>query len=189
MRDKDLKALGAWTGELKGPGVLVLGQPLLTARTGFARSFIRKGLKETFAGYFDKDLPDYAQYENLIGYIRSSEHSIVILTGDVHYGRVAHGDLQAGSQAKLVEVISSPMQAVLDDKGSPLFGKYKEAPSQDFPGFVSTEVCSRQNHFATVEFHSKEGGEVNMTVRSWPILRVGEGVPSQSQIVFESTLS
>jgi len=32
-------------------------------------------------------------------------------------------------------------------------------------------------------------GRVNMTVRSWPILRPGDGVPHGSQIEFETTLS
>lgn len=186
MKNKDLRAVGQWIEGLQGPGVLVVGQPVLVEKTGFVRSLIRKGPIATIVGYFDKNLPDYAQYEELIGYIQSSDHSIVVLTGDVHFGRIAHGVVRAGSRAKLVEVISSPMQAVLDDKGKPLFGGYKEAPTAHFPRLESIEIARRQNHFATVEF--REDGQVKMMVRCWPIMRSGEDVDQRSQSVFETTL-
>lgn len=188
MKRKDLEAIGRWIEDLQGPGVLVVGQPILAEKTGLIRSLIRKGLKDTIVGYFDKDLPDYTQYEELIGYIKPSDHSIVVLTGDVHFGRVAHGELRAGSGAKLVEVISSPMQAVLDDQGEPLFGSYREASTSHFSRLESMEVACRQNHFATVEFCLGDGGLVNMTVRSWPILHTGDGVPSRPQQVFKIAL-
>jgi phosphodiesterase/alkaline phosphatase D-like protein len=188
MKDEDLRAVGRWIEGLRGPGVLVLGQPVLVEKTGFVGSLIRKGVRATVAGHFDKNLPDYVQYEELIGYIRSSAHSIVVLTGDVHFGRIAHGALRAGSRAKLVEVVSSPMQAVLDDKGKPLFGGYKEAPTDRFRGLESIEVARGQNHFATVEFRLGEDGRVNMTVRCWPIPRPGEDVEQRSQTVFETPL-
>ena len=52
----------------------------------------------------------------------------MVLTGDVHFGRIAHGELKAGSGTKLVEVISSPMQAVLDGNGKPLTRPYRRHP-------------------------------------------------------------
>ncbi len=189
MKDEDLRAVGRWIEGLQGPGVLVVGQPVLAEKTSLIDSLIRKGIKGVISGYLDKNLPDYAQYEDLIGYIQSSNHSIVVLTGDVHFGRIAHGELRAGSGAKLVEVISSPMQAVLDGNGNPLFGNYREAPTHHFPGLESMEVARGQNQFATVEFRSEDGGRVNMTVRSWPILRPGDSVPQGSQVEFETTLS
>jgi hypothetical protein len=188
MKHKDLRTVARWIEELQGPGVLVVGQPVLVEKTGFVRSLIRKGPRATIVGYFDKNLPDYAQYEELIGYIRSSDHSIVVLTGDVHFGRVVHGELRAGSPAKLVEVISSPMQAVLDDKGEPLFGGYKEAPTDHFRGLKSIEVARKQNHFATVEFRLGEDGQVNMTVWCWPIMCPAGDVDRRPQTIFEATL-
>lgn len=189
MKDEDLRVVRRWIEGLHGPGVLVIGQPVLAENTGFVRSLIKKGPIATARGYFDKNLPDYTQYEDLIGYIRSSNHSIVVLTGDVHFGRIAHGKLRAGSQAKFVEVIASPMQAVLDDKGKPLFGGYKKAPRNYFPHLDSIEVLRRQNHFATVEFGlGGEDGQVNMTVRCWPILHPGEGDTPRSQRTYETRL-
>ncbi len=169
MNDDDLDTMGRWVDGLEGPGVLMIGQPILVEKTGVVRSLLRKGLKETIWSYVDKDLADYPQYQDLVGHIESSEHSVVVLTGDVHFGRVAHGSLKPDSEAKLVEVISSPMRAVLDDKGEPLFGEYKRAPTDRFPGLESDEVAHEQNHFMTVEFSCGEDGQVNMRVRSWPI--------------------
>ena len=83
---------------------------------------------------------------------KSSDHSVVILTGDVHFGRVACGELKPGSETMFVEVISSPMQAVLSDKDEPLFGSYKNAPTNHFPITESHEVLPRRNHFDTVRF-------------------------------------
>ncbi len=188
MKDEDLWAVGRWIEDLQGPGVLVVGQPLLTEKTGFLGSLFRKGPVHTLMGYFDRDLADYNQYEDLIGYIRSSEHSIVLLSGDVHFGRISYGALRVGSQAKLVEVISSPMHAVLDNEGNPLFGTYRASPRQYFPELQSLEVAHEHNHFTTVEFSLRECGRIDMKVWSWPILYPGEESGKRSQPVFETTL-
>ncbi len=76
----------------------------------------------------------------------------------MHFGRVSHGRLRAGSQAELVEVISSPTRAVLRDKNESLFGAYREAPTDHLPIAESREVMHRKNHFATVRFFSGETG-------------------------------
>jgi hypothetical protein len=175
MRDDDLEAVGRGIRELKGPGVLVVGQLVLARKTGRLS--------------FDRGLPDYErQYKKLIEYIRASPHSIVVLTGDVHFGRVAHGELRPGSENKFVEVISSPMQAVLDGKGRSLFGTYNEAPTEHFSKLESRRVADEQNHFATLEFSLEEGIGVNMRVKYWPILRPEEKVPPRPQEVFETSL-
>jgi hypothetical protein len=175
MRDGYLEAVGRWIRELKGPGVLVVGQLVLARKTGRLS--------------FDRGLPDYEQqYEKLIEYIRSSPHSIVVLTGDVHFGRLAHGELRPGSENKFVEVVSSPMQAVLDGKGESLFGTYKEAPTEHFSKLESRRVTNKQNHFATLEFSLEEGNGVNMKAKYWPILRPDEEVPPRPQEVCETSL-
>lgn len=193
MKDEDLRAVGRWIEGLQGPGLLVVGQPVLTEKTGFLGSLLRKGLAHTILGYFDRDLADYAQYEDLIGYLRSSEHSIVLLSGDVHFGRISYGELRAGSDAKLVEIISSPMQAVLDDKGEPLFGTYRENPTRYFPGLRSMEVAHDRNHFSTVEFSLRDedgnGERVEMRVWAWPILHPGGEPATRSRPVFQTTLN
>jgi hypothetical protein len=193
MKRKDLGAVEQWVSGLKGPGVLVVGQPVLVEkRRGFFHSVLsnglKEGVKETVGSYLDKDLPDYEQYEHLIRCLRSSKHSIVILTGDVHYGRIAHGELIPGSRAKLIEVISSPMQVVLDHKDDPTFGTYRPAPTKHFPGLESCRFAAERNHFVTVEFSAEDDGKVNMAVCSWPILRPGADVPSTYEKVFDTIL-
>ena len=90
--------------------MLVTGQPIFAAERGFVGRFT------------DYGLPDYRQFGDLARILLSTGHDIVVLTGDVHYGRVAISDLPAGS--RLIEVIASPFALV-----SPLAaGKWGAAP-------------------------------------------------------------
>jgi phosphodiesterase/alkaline phosphatase D-like protein len=188
MRDEDLSSVGRWIEELQGPGVLVVGQPVLVEANSIIQALLKKGLIKAIETYVDRDLPHYAQYKELVGYIKSSDHSIVVITGDVHFGRIACGELKPGSETRFVEVISSPMQAVLSDKAEPLFGTYKKASADHFPITENREVEHRTNHFTTVHFTSDDDGRMNMEVRAWPILRPGEEVLPSYDTVFERTL-
>jgi hypothetical protein len=107
-----------------------------------------------------------------------SSHSLVILTGDVHYGRIASCTFTSG--AELIEVISSPMSLV-DKKAE---GSWDEAPGL-FPPFAVPGVAQAQvhtlakevfspidSHFLTLEF-AASGAHVRMTVRLWPVGRQG----------------
>jgi hypothetical protein len=215
MDDDDLEAVGRWVNNLKGPGVLVLGQPILAKENsirslrdkgllGGIKYFFDEGLPNGIKGLlgdakaflFDKDLPDYRQqYDKLIGYIKESPHSIVVLTGDVHFGRAAHGKLRPGSENKFVEVISSPMQVVstprwkwtkLGFQDKPEFGVFTEARSEIFPELESEKVAHNRNHFVTIEFSLAEGTKVNMKVKAWPIIGPEDEVKSEE--VFRTTL-
>jgi hypothetical protein len=189
MRDEDLRSVGRWIEGLQGPGVLVVGQPVLVERMSIVQALLRKGLIKAIKTYVDRDLPHYAQYRELVAYMKSSDHSVVVLSGDVHFGRVACGELMPGSGTRFVEVISSPMQAVLSDKADPLFGTYKDAPVDLFPITENREVAHKTNHFTTVQFSSEEDGRVVMEVRAWPILSPGEEALPRYDTVFETALS
>jgi hypothetical protein len=153
-----------WIRALPGPGVLVLGQPLLSAEAG---------LKGHIA---DWGLPDYRQYVPLVAAIGGSRHDIVVLTGDVHFGRVAGAALPGG--ANLYEVIASPFALI-----TPLLPQEWGAPPGRFPvrpeaGTVASAVWSRDDyqvevdHFATVGFQDA-GGRLLMRVTAWPIPQLG----------------
>jgi hypothetical protein len=86
MDDEDLRTVGRWIEGLRGPGVLVVGQPVLVEGNGITKSLLGKGLIGAIGSYVDRGLPHYARYEELVCYIRSSDHSVVMLTGDVHDG-------------------------------------------------------------------------------------------------------
>lgn len=160
MDPNHLPLVRDWINQLPGPGVIVIGQPLLT----------EKGSKK------DWGLPDYQQYAQLVKYLKAANHSIVILTGDVHFGRIASCDLRPELGTKLIEVISSPMQLV------PLAGgTFTEAP-QVF-GSVKTEAefWDKKNHFLTLEFTATSAQRVAMQIKYWPIMK--NGSPLQSKVV------
>jgi hypothetical protein len=163
MLPTDLQAVEQWIQNLSGPGVLVVGQPIFRAQTG--------RLKGTFG---DWNLPDYGQFGQLAQLFAQSPHSLVVLTGDVHYGRIAWCTFTSGTE--LIEVISSPMSLV-DKKAE---GAWEEAPSL-FPPFAvpgaipaQVQTLAREqfspidSHFLTLEFVAT-GAQVRMTVRLWPI--------------------
>ena len=130
----------------------------------------------------DYGLPDFVkQYEELKGYLRESQHSIVILTGDVHFGRIAETSLRRELGTKLFEVISSPMQLVPGAKG-----EYKDAP-QVF-GEVSSKLdfSHGQDHFLTVEFKAASPQRVSMFPRYWPIAK--GGMPIQSHDILSEAI-
>jgi hypothetical protein len=169
MQQTDFQAVAQWIQNLPGPGVLVVGQPLFSEKAGF--------LSGTFG---DWNLSDYSQYGELARVLAQSPHSIVILTGDVHYGRIAWCTLISGGE--LIEVISSPMSLV-DQLAE---GSWEEAPNL-FPPFILPGVVRAQvhtleeetfspttSHFLTLEF-AATGARVRMTVRLWPVGRHGSG--------------
>jgi len=162
MAPANLQAIGQWMAGLNGPGILVLGQPF------FAESGSIK----------DYGLPDFhRQYEELKGYLRQSQHSIVVLTGDVHFGRIAVTGLRPELGTKLYEVISSPMQLVPGARGT-----YAAAPPVF--GQVSSELdfSHGDNHFLTLEFTAPSPQRVSMFPRYWPIATAGMPVRSQNII-------
>jgi len=182
MTDADLAALLAWIRGLQGPGVLVIGQPIFSPRGG------------VLARFEDWNLTDFAQYADLAKALLASVHSVVVLTGDVHFGRVAFCPLPGtvnGVTSKLVEVISSPL-ALVDSK---VGGNWSAAPDQfpafAIPGLARVPVSTidafqmRQNHFLTLEF-TGVGRGATVKVRSWPIARTDAEPPGQT--VFEDTL-
>jgi hypothetical protein len=165
IKQANLTKLGRWVKGLTGPGVLVIGQPLLANRSRFL------GLEGQLV---DFGLPDFKQYADLINVLVASEHTIVILTGDVHFGRIANCTLASG--IKLIEVISSPM-ALVDDRVGGRWGEPpKFFPSFDVPLAVGRKTQVEfddkfkhtENQFVTLEF-AAEGATVDMTVKAWPV--------------------
>jgi hypothetical protein len=164
MNQNDLNQLGEWIRNLPGPAALVIGQPLL-AEKGSVK---------------DWGLPDYPQYQELIKHLRSSQHSIVILTGDVHFGRIASCDLRPELGTKLIEIISSPMQLVPHAAGT-----FTEAPRVFGPVKTEAEFWDKKNHFLTLEFNASSSQRVRMQVKYWPIMKNGSPLQSKSVGTFE----
>jgi hypothetical protein len=156
----ELERLRAWVGSLSGPGMLVLGQVVFADRAGWKGHFL------------DWGLPDFDQYAEFVRILMGSQHDIVVLTGDVHFGRVSGCMLPTGRS--LIEVISSPLALVDERAGGTWHQPPGLFPAFGIPGTTQRPVWSAGgyhvtgNHFATVELHSL-GARVRMTVRAWPI--------------------
>lgn len=177
MLPADLDAVDGWVRSLEGPGVLVIGQPLLQTTSGF------------FAGHLaDWNLPDYSQYEPLTRIIGRCRHSLVILSGDVHYGRIASSPLRSG--AELIEIISSPMSLV--DKAAK--GHWQAVPERVAPaalapaGLVThSDFHPNDSHFLTLEF-TRRGAGGHLKVRYWPVVQQGMISPDFGKPIWEKML-
>ena len=180
MNEPDLARLEDWIRNLTGPGVLVIGQPVFDKPGGF------------FARWTDYGLPDFKQqYARLVRAIGAAQHNIVILTGDVHYGRIATCNLPSGKD--VIEIISSPMSLVEAPVGfSLLGGGWKPASdSLNVPGSpgITTDRSFNfaRNHFLTLEFRA-DGVGARLTVRDWPFKPDGSPTAMPGRVIFERPL-
>jgi hypothetical protein len=159
MTDKDLDDIRTWASDLTSPGCLVLGQVLFTAKAG------------TISRHMDLGLPDFQQYNQLLDALRQAPHAVVILTGDVHFGRVAVCQLLNGQE--IVEVIASPLSLVASFPSNEWKSAPALYPAAAVEGFVQRPIATETgyqfngNHFATIGF-SRSGGRVRMRVQAWP---------------------
>jgi hypothetical protein len=170
--DAALTAIETWIRDLEGPGCLVVGQLMFSGRAGW------KGR------WMDWGLADYDSYGRLVAALMSAEHSVVILTGDVHFGRVSVCERAPGRD--IVEVVASPLALVAPVPKN----TWKPAPSS-FPDWAMPGVTRRPvrtaeafqlnvNQFSTIAF-SRSGAFVRMLVRAWPVETAGRvPVPSHA---------
>jgi hypothetical protein len=161
-----LDRLKQWISNLNGPGFLVLGQPVFAKKANF------------FGKRIDTGLPDFNQYADLVQALQGSSHSIVVLTGDVHFGRVAQCKHKSG--ARMVEVISSPLCLVWGNKGT-----WSKPPAL-FPDRPDNNIITQdvvtwedykmeENNFVTLEL-LQSGAKVRMVVKYW---RIGDDKPDK----------
>ncbi len=172
-----------WARSLKTPGVLVTCQPLIVKK---------KSLEDNLRSYGK-------EYAELIGALGSSGHDIVLMSGDVHFGRIASTGLGPGG-GKLYEVIASPMSNLT---GS-IYGLATNAPDKsirDFPDKKTREALGwdaarvkyhrtvdtrpghgpfspypkrrTREHFVTVSFHRLSSGGVRMQAQAWRVRSPG----------------
>lgn len=170
MSNADLNDLDNWVTTLPGVGVLAIGQPLFSEKAGFWGKFV------------DRNLSDYKQYEDLVRILSKTEHSILLLTGDVHYGRISRCQLKSG--IFLYEIISSPTSLVDKKVG----GKWDPAPTV-FPAFSIPGVAQKpietdfnyqftDNHFLTLSFY-RDGTKTRVIIKNVPVLGGGQSMISK----------
>jgi hypothetical protein len=169
------KKIVDWATNLTSPGVLVIPQILIVDENKMERNLLS----------FKK------QYANLLVALASSGHDIVVMSGDVHFGRIAQVKLGENG-ARLIEVVSSPMsnltglnsfasdtaKATPDqfpdikiDGLTPQKVEYDQAfnvkTKSGFPFSAYWKERTRE-HFMTVSFY-KSAGTINMSVEAWRI--------------------
>ena len=182
LSNADFTKLKNWVAGLQDLGVLVVGQPVFSGKAGFF------GISGSLG---DWNLSDYKQYEELSEILSKSEHSIIVLTGDVHYGRVASCQLKPG--VFLYEIISSPTSLV-----NPLVGgKWHAAPDR-FPAFGVSSVPARprintldfnltKEHFLLLNFY-RDGTKTKVVVKACEVPGEG-GNASPPSVVTEFNIS
>lgn len=163
---RELASLAGWVGGLRGPGVLVVGQPLFAEESGWRGALT------------DRSLADFRQYHELVAALAGSRHDIVVLTGDVHFGRLATCQLPGG--ARIIELIASPfalVDPIATGKWKPAPATFPAAPRRGGPRFpVATHGYRRADeHFLTLAF-SGAGPAVRLAATSWTIAPGGPPV-------------
>jgi hypothetical protein len=165
MDDQSFGELIDWCRTLPGPGVLVAGQPLFTEPTGLLGK-----LK-------DLALPDYRQYVTLVDALTNARHSVLILTGDVHFARVAKATMPTAAATDIFEVIASPIALVAGKPGKsetpPDFFPSKRVNTQHRgPTQIVAAPKTAGNNIATLQFRSASG-LVHVDVTHWLLTRNG----------------
>ena len=124
----------------------------------------------------------------------SSGHDIVVMSGDVHFGRIAQVKMGANG-GSLIEVVSSPMSnltginSLASDKAQKTPKQFPDPKAIDMPDFEPQPVQYNKDfnvhtkkgfplsaywkertreHFMTVSFH-KNTASVGMSVQAWRI--------------------
>jgi hypothetical protein len=169
----------SWARGLCSPGVLVIPQLLIDEEDKHERNLLS----------FTK------QYRELLQALAHTGNDIVVLSGDVHFGRIATVKL-GNNGGRLIEVVSSPMSnltglngvATSAARSSPDFFpdprmiripewvpakvRYdKSFQVKTKPGFLFSAYPKERTreHFMTVSFSRLPTGEIELSVNAWRI--------------------
>ncbi len=115
-----------WARHRACPGVLVISQPLIVE-----------------PDRFERNLRSYeSSYARLLEALGSASHDVVVLSGDVHFGRIA--SVPIGTRgARLIEIVSSPMSNLTGLLGSLATSVATDRPTR-FPPNPTAEVLGWQ---------------------------------------------
>lgn len=177
---EDFRQLADWARALRCPGVLAIPQPLLVKTNKTERNL----------------LSFKAQYRALLEALGASGHDIVLLSGDVHFGRIASAPLGPNG-GRLVEVIASPLSNLTGLNGVATSvpelknpGLFPDPAQFQIPGWPpakvhydhSFAVSTRpghpfsayprdrtREHFMTVGFRRAAAGGVELAVNAWRV--------------------
>ncbi len=162
---------------LESPGVLVLSQPIM----------------EDISGDGDRNFVYYQrQYKKIIKAIHDAKHDVLVLSGDIHHGRISKVEF-IDRPNKLIEVVSSPMSNLsgISSIATSVITKktrLEEFPPIHVPGVPSCKVSYEspwrvsseselldfryyknrtKEHFYTLTVQKAVDGSLDVTVRAW----------------------
>jgi hypothetical protein len=153
LEPADMQTIESWIAGLTFPGILVIGQPIFQKKAGFAGNIA------------DWNLPDFDQFATLCRALLAAPQPVIVLTGDVHYGRVAR--VVTHRQVEIVEIISSPMSLVTGGGERSWHEPPGEFPADAIPGAASLPVETvsswkrAADHFLVLELW-QEGGRLRV---------------------------
>ncbi len=173
LNDDTLVQAIDWINNLTAPGVLVLTQSLTDPPKRIGGRKLA-----TFS----------SQYLALCDAILNAEHDLVMLCGDLHYGRVAEGLNLKGR--RLIEVIASPLSNVKGlaslialntppanpirlpsgrphNTNSITLQQHNVVPWETglFKGYLKKRT---EEHFQTLGFHRHEG-QLHLNIKAWKV--------------------
>ncbi|MGH7133689.1 MAG: hypothetical protein ACREJO_17300 [Phycisphaerales bacterium] len=98
-----------WIAALRGPGILVVAQPVIESRAGW--------LARILGAMPDNNLPDYPDdWNRLVDALLASRHAVLVLTGDLHHSRLraveSLNPFTHLSELRLCELMSSPLARI-----------------------------------------------------------------------------
>lgn len=203
MPEANFKDILNWVKGLTCPGVLVLSQPIMVKQSGNDdRNFV----------YYEK------QYKKLIKALHDAEHDVVVLSGDVHHGRISTVQFP-NRDNKLIEIVSSPMSNLsgissIATSDITRNSRLKNFPPITVPGVDNSKISyvtpwkvtseyklfdlrylnrRTKEHFCTLNFVKNNAGEIKVTVRAWLVREKDRktGLPKQdwSKKPMEMTLT
>lgn len=175
LASAQMDAFRNWVAGLSSPGVLVTNQILFAPKDGSERA-----------------LCNSSQYPEICTALLGSQHDLLYLSGDVHFGRIAEVMLDSGK--KLVEIVASPMslveqgQVAYANASALVAGAYWDAsdgkpthwPQVAVAGHAAKPVSYRdsvpgnklpprtEENFFTLEFQ-KIGRILNVAVTAWRV--------------------
>ena len=177
-------SLRSWAAQPTGLGVLVLGQPVFHPRT---RS---RGMNA------DYHLADYtAEYAELMELLGRASRSTVVLSGDVHFSRVASANFP---EKRVTELISSPLSMVAGGHALTLLDGWLPAPGKmSLPATHAFNRASMRTDQALqstaegamlLEFY-RRGQRAFCTVSNWRLRELERAQPYFRQEYFIGTLA
>lgn len=158
----DLDALCTKIRGLRSPAIVVLSQPLFEpSQSRFRRRWV------------DSGITDFKDYAPLAAAIAAAPHDLLILSGDIHNGRISECRRSFGR--RIFEVIASPLSLIPGTKhgDARAHGVFPSKPLEGPEKVPTRGVRSifgplRRDHVATLEIHAKDRG-VKVEAAYWSV--------------------